>query len=51
MSRTVSLNSSYIMLIDLNSLVTYQKWVMAATMDPLGIQICRLYVFLIDFWQ
>ena len=38
MSRTVSLNSSYIMLFDLNSPVTYKKWVMAATMDPLGIQ-------------
>ena len=38
MSRTVTLNSSYIMLFDLNSPVTYQKWVMAATMDPLGIQ-------------
>ena len=32
------LNSRYIILIDLNSPVTYQKWVMAATMDPLGIQ-------------
>ena len=38
MSRTVPLNSRYIMLIDLHSPVTYQKWVMAATMDPLGIQ-------------
>ena len=38
MSITVSLNSSYIMLFDLNSPVTYQKWVMAATMDPIGIQ-------------
>ena len=38
MSRTVSLNSSYIMLFDLNTPVTYQKWVMAATMDPLGTQ-------------
>ena len=26
------------MLFDLNSPVTYQKWVMAAMMDPLGIQ-------------
>ena len=38
MSRTVPLNSRYIMLIDLHSPVTYQKWVLAATMDPLGIQ-------------
>ena len=38
MSRTVPLNSRYIMLIDLHSPVTNQKWVMAATMDPLGIQ-------------
>ena len=38
MSITESLNSSYIMLFDLNLPVTYQKWVMAATMDPIGIQ-------------
>ena len=26
------------MLFDLNTPVTYQKWVMAATMDPVGMQ-------------
>ena len=47
MSRSVSLNSSYIMLFDLNSPVTYQNWVMAATMDPLGIQERMKYIFLL----
>ena len=40
------------MLFDLNTPVTYQKWVMAATMDPVGIQggtLLASMIFILDF--
>ena len=50
MSRAVSLNSSYIMLFDLNLSVTYQKWVMAQIYIRFIVHVCITLLSSAVFW-